>query len=277
MQTLLLLTIVGSLAAGDVFVPLPLAAQATSPATQSATTGKTATGKSTPVTHSAAGAASRPASTAAHSTAAQSTATHSTGKQAASPAKPTTGSKAALAGNAVRDSADGSIAGPLAPTSTISLRSAPDGQAIASIGPQSSLVPVAHDRGWVRVRAEGWVRETEVAATDPSQTTISAADLRADPDGVRGKTVRWNVEVLAIATADPLRKGLNPDEPYLLARGPGSESALLYIAVPPSLLALARTVASRAPVSVSIVATVRAGRSEPVGVPILDAQSLVKR
>ena len=60
-------------------------------------------------------------------------------------------------------------------------------------------------------------------------------------------------------------------------RQPGSESALLYVAVPPSLLALARTVASRAPVSVSIVATVRSGRSEPVGVPILDAQSLVKR
>jgi hypothetical protein len=267
MQTLLLLTIVGSLAAGDVFVPLPLAAQATSPATTSGTTGKTATGKSAPVTHPAAGAGSRAASTA----------THTTGKQAASPAKPTTGSKAALAGSAVRDSADGSIAGPLAPTGTISLRNAPGGQAIASIGPQSSLVPVAHDRGWVRVRAEGWVRETEVAATDPSQTTISAADLRADPDGVRGKTVRWDVEVLAFATADPLRKGLNPDEPYLLARGPGSESALLYITVPPSLLALARTVASRAPVPVSIVATVRAGRSEPVGVPILDAQSLVKR
>jgi len=28
---------------------------------------------------------------------------------------------------------------------------------------------------------------------------------------------------------------------------------------------------------VAIVATVRSGRSEPVGVPILDAQSLVKR
>ena len=78
-------------------------------------------------------------------------------------------------------------------------------------------------------------------------------------------------------TADPLRKGLNPDEPYLLARGPGSESALLYVAVPATLLAIARTVASLAPIPVTLVATVRSGRSEPVGVPILDAQSLVKR
>jgi hypothetical protein len=245
MQTLLLLTIVGSLAAGDILAPLPLAAQATSPATKPAATGKAATGKRAPVS--------------------------------ASSAAPKAGSKAAPAASAVSDSADGSIAGSLAPTGTISLRSAPDGPAIASIGPQSPLAPVAHDRGWVRVRTEGWVRETEVAATDPSQVTISAADLRADPEGVRGKTVRWDIEVLAFATADPLRKGLNPDEPYLLARGPGSESALLYVAVPPSLLALARTVASRAPVPVSIVATVRSGRSEPVGVPILDAQSLVKR
>jgi hypothetical protein len=282
MQTLLLLTIIGSLAAGDVFAPLPLVAQATSPATKSATTGQAATGKSAPVTHPAGTAGSRAASTAKQGTVKQGTVKQGTVKQgtatqATSSTASKAGSNAAPAGSAVRDSAGGSIAGTLAPTGTISLRSAPDGQAIASIGPQSPLVPVAHDRGWVRVRAEGWVRETEVAATDPSQVTVSAADLRADPEGVRGKTVRWDIEVLAFATADPLRKGLNPDEPYLLARGPGSESALLYVAVPPSLLALARTVASRAPVLVSVVATVRSGRSEPVGVPILDAQSLVKR
>ncbi len=267
MQTLLLLTIVGSLAGRAVLAPLPLAAQATSPATKSAATGKAATGKSAPATHPAGSAGSR----------AVGTVTQRAGKQTASSTAPKAGSKVAPAASAVRDSADGSIAGSLAPTGTISLRSAPDGPAIASIGPQSSLEPVARDRGWVRVRTEGWVRETEVAASDSSQVTISAADLRADPDGVRGKTVRWNIEVLAFATADPLRKGLNPDEPYLLARGPGSESALLYVAVPPPLLALARTVASRAPVPVSIVATVRSGRSEPVGVPILDVQSLVKR
>ena len=157
------------------------------------------------------------------------------------------------------------------------MRDAPDGQTVGTIGPQFSLVPLAHDRGWVRVRAEGWVKESDVGTADPSHVTVSAADLRADPDGARGKTVRWDVEVLALATADPLRKGLNPDEPYLLARGPGSESALLYVAVPPGLLATARAVASRAPTAVSLVATVRAGRSEPVGVPILDAQSLVRR
>jgi hypothetical protein len=139
------------------------------------------------------------------------------------------------------------------------------------------LEPVARDRGWVRVRAEGWVKESEVAPIDSNRVVLSAADLRADPDGARGKHVRWDVEVLAMATADPLRKGLNPDEPYLLVRGPGGESALLYVAIPPSLVTAARALASLAPVPITVAATVRLGRSEPVGVPILDAQSLTRR
>jgi hypothetical protein len=258
MQTLLLFTIVGSLVAGDIFMPVSLIAQATAPATKTAP-------------------ATAPAKTAPVKTAPATKATARSTTKAGAPGAARAGSKAAAVAAGVRDSADGTLAGALAPTGSISLRGAPDGQAIGTVGPQSTLQAVAHDRGWVRVRTEGWVRETEVTAADPTQATISAADLRADPDGTRGKTVRWDIEVLALATADPLRKGLNPDEPYLLARGPGNESALLYVAVPPSLLALARTVASRAPVPVSIVATVRSGRSEPVGVPILDAQSLVKR
>jgi hypothetical protein len=261
MQTLLLLTIVSGLVAGDLLVPASLGAQSSTTTHPTAKPTKAKTGKTATATHPA--------------TAASSSTTRRV------PAKATTTATAVKAtppsADAARDSSDGPLAGALAPTGTIPLRDAPDGQTVATINPQFTLTPLARDRGWVRVRAEGWVRESDVAATDPSQATVSAADLRSDPDGARGKIVRWNVEVLALATADPLRKGLNPDEPYLLARGPGSESALLYVAVPPALLATARTVASRAPTAVALVATVRAGRSEPVGVPILDAQSLVRR
>ncbi len=108
-------------------------------------------------------------------------------------------------------------------------------------------------------------------------TPLTAAALRADPTGTKGKTVQWTVRVFALETADPLRKGLAPDEPYLLASGPGNENAVLYVAVPPALLDAARSTASAAPVPVTIVATVRTGRSDPVGVPILDAVSLVRR
>jgi hypothetical protein len=43
------------------------------------------------------------------------------------------------------------------------------------------------------------------------------------------------------------------------------------------MLTDARQLASLAPVAVTLAATVRIGRSEPVGVPILDAQSLTRR
>jgi len=165
----------------------------------------------------------------------------------------------------------------VAPTGPILLRDAPDGQPLASLTTRTTLEPIAHDRGWVRVRAEGWVRESDVSAVNAGQTSLSAADLRADPDAARGRTVRWGVEILAMEAADPLRKGLDPDQPFLLARGPGQESALLYIAVPPGLAAAARALASAAPLAVDLVATVRAGRSEPTGVPVLEAQSLARR
>jgi hypothetical protein len=167
--------------------------------------------------------------------------------------------------------------GAMAPVSGIPLRDSPDGKSVASLTTGSMLEPLAREHGWVRVSALGWVKEDEVAPIDPSVVTLSAADLRADPDAAKGKLVHWNVQVLAMQTADVLRKGLNPDEPYLLVRGPGNESALIYVAIPPPLVVAARTVASSAPVPVALVATVRDGRSEPVGIPVLEAQSFARR
>jgi hypothetical protein len=156
------------------------------------------------------------------------------------------------------------------------LREAPEGHALATLGPGAPLTAIARDRGWVRVRIEGWVREDSVQVSNGSTGSLSAADLRVNPQGAKGKTVKWDVQVLAFETADFLHKDLSLDEPYLLARGPGSENTLLYVAVPPSMLASARTLAAAAPVSATLVATVRVGRSEPVGVPVLDAQSIAR-
>jgi hypothetical protein len=83
------------------------------------------------------------------------------------------------------------------------------------------------------------------------------------------------VQAIAVQAADPLRKGLAPDEPYLLARGPGSESSLLYLALPATLVASARALP---PLSyIMVLARVRAGRSDPSGVPILDVLRIVPR
>ena len=169
------------------------------------------------------------------------------------------------------------VAGGLTPTKQTLLRLAPDGDSIGGIRPGAVLAPLARERDWIRVRLEGWVRESELQAVDSTvQTRLSAADLRADPERTRGVVVRWNVQVLSpIQRADVLRRELAENEPYLIARGPDTESALLYLAVPPSML---DAVSAIAPLTgVVITARVRTGRSSPVGVPILDLISIVRR
>jgi hypothetical protein len=167
-------------------------------------------------------------------------------------------------------------AGDFAASHPIVLRAAPDGAPAGTADSAARVRIVARDHGWARVELEGWVRESELIPVDSSSVSaVSAADLRSDPDHYKGSTVRWVVQAIAVQQADPLRKGLAPDEPYLLARGPGSESSLLYLALPSALVASAR---SLQPLSnIMVLARVRAGRSEPSGVPILDVLRIVPR
>ncbi len=169
-----------------------------------------------------------------------------------------------------------SASGDFAAARRLVLRAAPDGAASGIADSAARLRIVARDHGWARVQAEGWVRESDLIPVDSSAvSTVSAADLRSDPDHYKGSTVRWVVQAIAVQSADPLRKGLAPDEPYLLARGPGSESALLYLALPTGLVAGARALP---PLSYAMVlARVREGRSDPSGVPILDVLRIVPR
>jgi len=164
----------------------------------------------------------------------------------------------------------------LTPTGNVVLRAAPDAKALATVAQGATLTPLARDRGWVRVRLEGWVPERDLAPADTSvRTGVSAADLRADPVGTRGKLVRWSVQILARQKADVLRKDLAPDETYLLARGPYEENALLYLVVPPSLLVMTKSIPELS--QALITARVRTGRSDLVGVPILDLLTITPR
>jgi hypothetical protein len=158
------------------------------------------------------------------------------------------------------------------------IRTAPDARAIGALQAGATMVPLARERGWVRVRVEGWVLERDVEPADSAlRSPLSAADLRADPGGTRGKIVRWEVEVLSLQTADPLRRDFAQDEPYLLVRGPGTETAIVYLAVPPSLLASAKALASRTTPHAVVTARIRNGKSEPLGVPILDLLSIARQ
>ena len=158
-------------------------------------------------------------------------------------------------------------------TSQAALRTAPAADTIGSMRRGTNVEVIARDRGWTRVRVEGWVPDSLLTPADTTyQAGLSAADLRADPAATRGKMVIWNVEFLALQTADPLRQGLADGEPYILARGPNSENALLYLVVPPSLMGTARALQPLA--TITVAARVRDGRSDPVGIPILDIQTI---
>lgn len=152
---------------------------------------------------------------------------------------------------------------------------AASGAARGQIAKGATVEVLARDRDWVRVRLEGWVRESDLIVADTTLRALSAADIRSDPAGARGKLVRWDVEAVSLQVADALRTDLRTGEHYLLALGPGAEKTLLYIAVPPLLLAAVRSLSPLAPVTVT--ARVRNGRSEPAGVPILDLQSITRR
>lgn len=159
-------------------------------------------------------------------------------------------------------------------TKTTVVRTGPgSGDERATVNAGTTVETLARSNGWARVRIEGWVAESDLALADSSAgANLSAADLRAMPDAHRGRIVQWEVQVIALQRADPLRRGLQPDEQYLLARGPGDENAILYLVVPPSLLDDARNIPALS--SVSITARVRDGNSPPVGVPILEIINL---
>jgi hypothetical protein len=159
--------------------------------------------------------------------------------------------------------------GTLTPGTSATVHTSPGGDSIGRVARGATLTPLARADGWTRVRIDGWVRDDDLVPADSSlRLSLSAADIRASPDESRGAVVRWTVQFIALQRADALRPDLRPNEPYMLARGPAGENALLYIAVPPALLA---QVEGLTPLDeVALTARVRAGRSAPVGVPLLD-------
>ncbi|MEO7041863.1 MAG: SH3 domain-containing protein [Gemmatimonadaceae bacterium] len=153
------------------------------------------------------------------------------------------------------------------------LRDAPASAIIGAVQKATTVTVVARDHGWTQVRMEGWIPDSLLAPADTTfRAGLSAADLRADPVAARGMTVVWKVQFLALQTADPLRHGLEDGEPYILAKGPNLENALSYLVVPPSLLGTARALQ---PLQwITVTARVRDGKSDPVGIPILDIQTI---
>ena len=167
-------------------------------------------------------------------------------------------------------------AGSLRTDREVPLRVGPDGKVLAMLDSGVVVSLQTRDRGWVRVRIEGWVPESYFVPADSSfGATLSAADLRADPEGHRGKLVRWQVQVVGLQAADPLRRDMRPNEPFLLVIGPAGEDATVYVTVSQEFIERARAIPKMS--TVILTARVRTGRSNPTGAPILELISLTNQ
>jgi len=156
----------------------------------------------------------------------------------------------------------------------VRLYRAPDAPATGVLEAGAPIRITARAGGWVRVEAEGWVRESDVApAGDQAASGVTAADLRSSPDEWRGKVLRWTIQFIALETADELRPDFTPGQQYILARGPAPEYAFVYVIVPPDKLA---EIARLQPLdSVTVLARVKSGRSAYLANPILELVDVV--
>lgn len=174
--------------------------------------------------------------------------------------------------------AEATPAGPgaLKASRDVPLHMGPGGSTIGQLSSGSVVAPEARERGWVKVRVEAWVPESLFVPADSAfGARLTAADLRADPDGHKGKIVRWDVQVVGMQLADPLRRDMTRDEPFLLTIGPAGENTTVYVTVPQGLITEARSIAPLT--NIILTARIRTGRSNPTGAPILEMISFVKK
>ena len=146
----------------------------------------------------------------------------------------------------------------------------PEGDTVGVVRPGADLAVLAREGAWIRVRLNGWVRAADLLPADSTtqRSTVSAADLRLNPDEYQGLQVRWSVQFVSLETAEAVRTDFYEGEPFILARAPDPSDGFVYLAVPPELLSV---VEELSPLEViEILASVRTGRSAIMGAPVLD-------
>lgn len=150
----------------------------------------------------------------------------------------------------------------------------PEGDTIATLEAGADVAVVSRQGEWARVRLEGWVREQSALPSDSAAASdsLTAADLRANPEQYVGRRVRWSVQYVSLERAEPVRTDFYEGEPFLLARPADRAQGFVYIAVPPELLPQVESL--RPLQTIEVLGRVRTGRSALMGVPILDLIAL---
>jgi len=149
------------------------------------------------------------------------------------------------------------------------LLAAPEGDTLATVRGALAGRVVARAGGWARVQTETWVRETDLSlAADSVMTGVSGAEVRTDGRTWEGRLLRWDLQFVALQTADELRRDMPAGQRYVLARGPLPEAGFVYLLVSPPQ---AGAFQGLAPLSyLTVVGRVRTARSRYLGNPILE-------
>lgn len=191
------------------------------------------------------------------------------------PVAPTAATPARQAAPVPDQAAEGATATRLrAGAAGVALLHSPDGDTLARIRPMTSMEVVARRGNWLRVHVDGWVWQPGLDSGDSGAVLrdVGAALLAANPENFRGRILEWPLQFISLERAERIRTDFYEGEPFMLARGPGEESAFVYVAVPPERVA---EVQRLGPLErIVVVGRIRTARSEIMGAPVLDLLEL---
>lgn len=151
----------------------------------------------------------------------------------------------------------------------------PDGDTLGRVQRETAMEVLAREGNWTRVRLEGWIWEPSAATAADSGRVLRElppATIVASPEQFRGRIVEWQVQFIALETAERIRSDFYEGEPFMLARGPGDDATFVYVAVPPEMVEQVRQLTPLA--RVTILARIRTGRSRLMDAPVLDLLEL---
>ena len=156
----------------------------------------------------------------------------------------------------------------------VTLRAQPDSTALATLGAGVEVEVLERRGGWARVRLEGWIPEPldDADASEAPLAGVTVMELADHPERYQGKRLAWTVQFISLEHAERIRTEFYEGEPFLLARGPGEDRPIVYLAVPPELLARVQVLE---PLDrLEVVGRVRTPRSPLTGAPVLDLQEI---
>lgn len=154
----------------------------------------------------------------------------------------------------------------------VAILSGPDGDTLASAGPETELRVLAREGNWIRVRLEGWSWAPEGEGAESAEAgavlDLTPGEVAANPQGARGRTVTWELQFVSLERAETIRTDFYEGEPFLLTRTGSGARVFVYVAVPPERV---DEVEGLVPLErIRVVGRIRTGAAALTGNPILD-------